>query len=119
MTANPHRGEVTIEIAGRTRTLRPTMGAMAAIEQAFGDGLVPVVERYLARKLTLRETAIIVREGLVAAGESPTPELKAVMEHVFEAGPAKTVAPITRFLGNMLNGGQSPAEGNEPAAEGS
>lgn len=105
---DPHRGDVKLELGERERILRPSMSAMVAIEQAFGDGLVPITERFLARKLTLRETAIIVREGLIAAGEVPAPELKAVMERVFEAGQVKTAAPITRFLGNMLSGGQAP-----------
>jgi len=41
--ANPHRGEVDIEIGGETWTLRLTLNAMCEIEEQTGKGLPEIV----------------------------------------------------------------------------
>ena len=45
--ANPHRGEIEVELGGKTYTLCLTLGALAELEQAYGGiDLIALAERF-------------------------------------------------------------------------
>ncbi len=70
---NLHRGEIEAEIGGRKRILVLTLGALAELEAAFGDGdLVALAERFAQGRMSARDLIRIIGAGLRGAGESVT-----------------------------------------------
>jgi hypothetical protein len=77
---NPHRGEIEAEIGGRRRTLVLTLGALAELEAAFGEGdLVALAQRFANGRMSARDLIRIIGAGLRGAGESVTDEEVAAM----------------------------------------
>jgi hypothetical protein len=78
--ANRHRGEIEAEIGGVRRTLVLTLGALAALEDAFGaDDLVALTERFASGRLKARDLIRIIAAGLRGAGESVSDDEVAAM----------------------------------------
>jgi hypothetical protein len=78
MTANPHRGEVAVTLAGTTYVLRPTFAAIAAIETATGAGVYALAERLHAMLrsepgpgIGAKDVAAILAAGMAGA-DRPT-----------------------------------------------
>jgi hypothetical protein len=70
---NHHRGEIAADIGGRKRTLVLTLGALAELEAAFGEGdLVALAERFAKGRMSARDLIRIIGAGLRGAGESVT-----------------------------------------------
>jgi len=70
---NYHRGEIEAEIGGRKRILVLTLGALAELESAFGEGdLVALAERFGKGRMSARDLVRIIGAGLRGAGESVT-----------------------------------------------
>ena len=69
--ANHHRGEIEAELGGRKRILVLTLGALAELEAAFGEGdLVALAERFAKGRMSARDLTRIIGAGLRGAGES-------------------------------------------------
>jgi hypothetical protein len=67
---NHHRGEIEADIGGRKRTLVLTLGALAQLEAAFGEGdLVALAERFGNGRMSARDLIRIIGAGLRGAGE--------------------------------------------------
>lgn len=78
--ANHHRGEIEAEIGGRKRALVLTLGALAELEAAFGEGdLVALAERFARGRMSARDLMHIIGAGLRGAGENVTDEDVATM----------------------------------------
>ena len=72
---NHHRGEIAAEIGGRRRTLVLTLGALAELKSAFGEGnLVALAERFANGRMSARDLVRIIGAGLRGAGDSVTDE---------------------------------------------
>jgi hypothetical protein len=70
---NHHRGEIEADIGGRKRTLVLTLGALAELEAAFGEGdLVALAERFARGRMSARDLMHIIGAGLRGAGETVT-----------------------------------------------
>ena len=96
-SANPVRGEATLELCGRNHVLRPSFAALVAAEEELGP-LFALVERAAAGELRLAETAALLwhclrdRDGvdraafcedLTAAGlTNATPALKILLKQI-------------------------------------
>jgi hypothetical protein len=77
---NHHRGEIEAEIGGRKRTLVLTLGALAELEAAFGEGdLVALAERFARGRMSARDLIRIIGAGLRGAGDSVSDEEVAAM----------------------------------------
>lgn len=77
---NLHRGEIEAEIGGRKRTLVLTLGALAELEAAFGEGdLVALAGRFGNGRMSARDLIRIIGAGLRGAGESVTDDDVAAM----------------------------------------
>lgn len=100
MSANPHRGEASLDIAGRPHVLRPTFGALVAAEEDLGP-LFALVERAGAGNLRLSEVATLFwhcladRDGLTR---------ESVGEAVVRRGLAACAAPLRAVLEQILRG---------------
>jgi hypothetical protein len=78
--ANHHRGEIEADLGGRKRTLVLTLGALAELESAFGEGdLVALAERFARGRMSARDLSRIIGAGLRGAGESVTDDEVAAM----------------------------------------
>lgn len=100
-SANPHRGEASLEVAGETLVLRPSFGALVAAEQELGP-LFALVERASEGKLRLQEMAALFDH---LSGERAAAITRdRIGEAVVEAGLAR-ISPVLRVvLGQILQG---------------
>jgi hypothetical protein len=98
--ANSLRGEAAFAIAGQTRTLRPTFGALVAAEDELGP-LFALVERAGEGQLRLAEMATLFWHCL-AERDAITRE--AVGEAVIAQGLAASARPLRALLGAILQG---------------
>jgi len=77
---NLHRGEIEADIGGRKRRLVLTLGALAELEAAFGEGdLVALAERFGRGRMSARDLIRIIGAGLRGAGESVSDDEVAAM----------------------------------------
>lgn len=78
--ANQHRGEIESDLGGRRRTLVLTLGALAELEAAFGEGdLVALAERFAKGRMSACDLIRIIGAGLRGAGESVSDDEVAAM----------------------------------------
>jgi hypothetical protein len=62
---NHHRGEIEADIGGRKRILVLTLGALAELEAAFGEGdLVALAQRFAQGRMSARDLIRIIGAGL-------------------------------------------------------
>ena len=101
MSANVHRGEASIVVAGETLVLRPSFNALVLAEEELGS-LFGLVERAAEGLLTLSEIAALFDH--LSRGRPKTIDRAMIGEAVVGQGLAK-VAPVLRLvLGQILKG---------------
>lgn len=67
--ANPWRGEVDLEIDGKLRVMRLTLGALAELEHDLGAAnLVDLVARFEDGKYSASDLMALIRAGLRGGG---------------------------------------------------
>ena len=67
---NPHRGEVSLVIDGRARTMRLTLGALAGLEARLAAGsLMGLAERFEDGRVSAGDLLALLAAGLSGAGE--------------------------------------------------
>jgi hypothetical protein len=94
VSANPHRGEASIEVGGERLLLRPTFGALVAAEEELGS-LFELVERAAAGVLKLSEIAALFDH--LSRGRPQAITRARIGEAVVESGLA-TVTPILKVV---------------------
>lgn len=104
-SANPHRGEASLLIAGGARLLRPSFSALVAAEEELGP-LFALVERAGAGQLRLGEMAALFWHCLA---DRAALSREAVGEAVIAAGLAEASKPLRVLLGQILQGAADPA----------
>jgi len=92
--ANRLRGEVELEIAGKTWTLRPSFAAICEIEDQTRMTIEDVFGIGLARNLGVGMTAIIIHAGIRAAHGDDAPSFAELGDALVEHGYKKTHAPL-------------------------
>ena len=100
MTANPHRGEASLEVAGSERLLRPSFSALVAAEEELGP-LFGLVERAGAGQLKLAEMAALFWHCLADRNGIARDD---VGEAVARLGLAVCAKPLRCLLGQILQG---------------
>jgi hypothetical protein len=99
-TANPHRGEASLDIAGRALLLRPTFAALIAAEEELGP-LFALVERAAAGQLRLAEMVALFWHCLAEREGLTRDELG---EAIAALGLAACAVPLRGLLGQILKG---------------
>ena len=99
-TANPHRGEAELLIAGAPRRLRPSFTALVAAEEELGP-LFTLVERAAAGQLRLAEMVALFWHCLSC---EPGLDREIVGEAVMELGLAACARPLRALLAQILQG---------------
>lgn len=70
---NAHRGEIAAVLDGAERRLCLTLGALAALEAAFGeDDLSALAARLSGGRLRAEDLAAVIHAGLCGAGSDAT-----------------------------------------------
>ncbi|MCV2868535.1 gene transfer agent family protein [Defluviimonas sp. WL0002] len=73
--ANPWAGEVAIVLDGERRVAKLTLGALAELESALGEGsLVELAERFETGRFSARDVLLLVVAGLRGGGWHGTAE---------------------------------------------
>lgn len=99
--ANPHCGEVSLTLGGRSLTLRPSFAALVAIERDTGLGLLQLAYRLGCG--AIEQLPTIIREGARAAGE--TIETAAIEAAIEAEGTLPALHAASALLANALGGG--------------
>ena len=95
--ANRHRGEISAEIGGKTRTLRLTLGALAELEDNYGDeDLIALAERFEAGRISANDAIRVIAAGLRGAGEPVTNQDVAAMD--IEDGATGYITLVAQLL---------------------
>ena len=101
MSANPHRGEASLVVAGEALVLRPSFAALVIAEEELGS-LFGLVERAAEGQLSLSEIAALFDH--LSRSRPPAISRAMIGEAVVAMGLAK-VAPVLRLvLGQILKG---------------
>jgi hypothetical protein len=106
--ANRHRGEIEARLDGVTRRLVLTLGALAELEDAFGDDdMLALASRFEKGRLSARDCVRVIAAGLHGAREAVTDDDVALMQA--EGGAAGYVDIVARLLNATFGAGDSPA----------
>ena len=101
MSANPHRGEASLEVGGETLVLRPSFNALVAAEEELGS-LFEMVERAAEGALKLHEIAALFDH--LSRGRPKAITRERIGEAMVEKGLAK-ITPLLRLVfGQVLQG---------------
>lgn len=105
--ANIHRGEVTVSVAGRAYTLRPTFHILCQLEERIGLTLPQLLERLASKGLLASEILMILAVATCHDG-SRRFDSEAVMDMPAAKVDLQAVLPaIARFLVGALGGTSS------------
>jgi hypothetical protein len=109
---NRHRGEIEATLDGKSYRLCLTLGALAALEHAFGeDDMLAVAERFEAGRLAARDAIRMIGAGLRGAGYDIDDEAVATMRA--EGGAVGFVDIVARLLAATFTAGGA-GEGSDP-----
>jgi len=112
--ANRHRGEIEARLGGTTFKLVLTLGALAELEDAFGDSdMLALAARFEKGRLSARDCLRVIAAGLRGAGQIASDADVAAM--TCENGAAGYVDIVVRLLTATFGGGG--AEANEEARD--
>ena len=95
--ANTHRGEIDVELDGKSWTLCLTLGALAELENAYGDeDLLAIAERFENGRISATDAVQVIGAGLRGAGHELTNEQVAGMR--VDGGAAGYVDIVAQLL---------------------
>lgn len=117
--ANYLRGEIEAELDGKQYRLCLTLGALAELEEAFGeDDMLGAVERFEAGRITARDTIRIIGAGLRGAGYDISDEAVSAMR--VEGGATGYVEIVAMLLTATFGATQNqmPEEQGVPSSMG-
>lgn len=101
---NLERNEVSISLAGETRTLRATFTAIRAIERDLGKSIIKVVDDLgLRGDISVTDTATIIYRGLQGYGDTRL-TLDQVGNALVQEGFTEKAASAAEFLRVALMG---------------
>ena len=95
--ANRRRGEVALQLGAERYTLCLTLGALAELEDAFGEeDMLALAQRFETGRLSARDAIRIIAAGLRGGGQDFTEPEVARMQG--EAGASGFVDNVVRLL---------------------
>ena len=94
---NAHRGEIAVDLDGKSWTLCLTLGALAELEHAYGDeDLLAIAERFENGRISATDAVRVIGAGLRGAGHELTDQQVAAMR--VDGGAAGYVDIVARLL---------------------
>ena len=112
--ANRARGEVDVEICGKTYTLRPTFTVIAGIETALNEGVLPLAQKISDGSIKMLSLATILLIAL--KDQEGTPNLEAIGQDMMARGHKTFLEPVGLFLLAAVSGLNKPASGGAGGA---
>ena len=110
---NPHRGEIEAVLDGKPYRLCLTLGALAELEQAFGDtDMLALAERFQSGRLAARDAQRVIGAGLRGGGTDIADE--AVARLRADGGAAGYVDIVARLLNAIFAGATTPPPTQSP-----
>jgi hypothetical protein len=101
--ANLHRGEISAELDGKAYRLCLTLGALAELEQVFGnDDMLALAERFENGRIRAGDALRVIASGLRGAGYDLSDGEVAAMR--CEGGAAGYVDIVARLLAATFGG---------------
>jgi len=101
--ANRHRGEIEATLTGAPYRLVLTLGALAELEDAFGDGdMLALAARFEKGRLSARDCVRIIAAGLRGGGHAVSDADVAAMQS--DGGAAGFVDIVARLLTATFGG---------------
>jgi len=98
---NPWRGDVRLVVDGQPRVMRLTLGALAELEAALGDGsLMDLVKRFETGGFSTRDVLALVVAGLRGGGWDVSTE--ALRHAEIEGGPMAAARAAAECLGRAF-----------------
>jgi hypothetical protein len=108
--ANKHRGEIDAVLDGKTYRLCLTLGALAELEDAFGDeDMLALATRFEKGRISARDCQRIIGAGLRGAGHGVSDSEVGAMRA--EQGAAGFVDIVARLLAATFGGKQAERGG--------
>ncbi len=115
--ANKHRGEIEARLDGTTVKLVLTLGALAELEDAFGDSdMLALASRFEKGRLSARDCVRVIAAGLRGAGHVASDSDVAAMQ--CDDGAAGYVDIVARLLTATFGGGGAAAQSRAEEANG-
>lgn len=108
--ANPDRGELELELEGRTYRLRPSHAAIAHIERRTERSLLRLLQLGNGCDLSIEQLAIIATEFIRAGAEDEMlrrVDTARIGELIFEEGVPVVTARLTLCLLEAATGGRT------------
>ena len=100
-SANPYRGEASIEVGGEALVLRPSFAALVAAEEELGS-LFELVERAAEGRLRLQETAALFDH--LSRGRTEAITRERIGEAIVEKGLTGIAPTLKIVLAQILQG---------------
>lgn len=114
--ANKHRGEVDVELCGKTYTLRPSFSANCEFEDLSGTTIFEALQGLRNSKAPMRMIAAAIWAGIRGANpgkERECPSFSDVGEMVYKAGPGAVLTTVLQYLANAIAGEEALEENAE------
>lgn len=105
------RGEISLVLAGASFMLRPSFGALMALEAELGMGLLSLAKRFANGDFSLGELAAVISAGIKGAGGEVPSDLG---DRIAREGVARLAMPIGAFLAAALTGEDPLKEASGP-----
>ncbi len=106
---NKYRGEISAVLDGKKHTLCLTLGALAELEEAFGEqDLLSLAERFSSGRIKSSDALRIIGAGLRGAGSALRDAEVATMK--VEQGAAGYISIVARLLGATFGESKSKNE---------
>jgi len=102
VSANPYRGEASLNVGGESVVIRPSFGALVAAEEELGP-LFALVERASEGRLALGEMVALF-DHLSREGRPAGITRERIGEAVVELGLAGVTPQLRAVLGQILQG---------------
>ena len=101
--ANQHRGEIEARLDGKTYNLCLTLGALAELENAFGDDdMLALAERFGSGRISAKDATKVIAAGLRGGGHDIDEQAVALMRG--DGGAAGFVDIVARLLAATFGG---------------
>jgi len=109
--ANPFRGELQVNLGGKTYKTRMTVDGCMQAEAACGTSLVQIATRLSEGNLTVLEIANVLTPAFKGGGNDL--DQTKVAKIVYEAGIAEGMRVCGEILANVLTAGGSSQDDDE------
>jgi hypothetical protein len=110
---NPKRGEMTLNLGGKTYNCKVTMDGLARIEQACGCGIVKILTKLTDGDLTTTEICSILLPVIKSGGNDVS--IKDIQAIVWGAGLADSMRVVGEVLAMSLGTGEESGKDQEAA----